>query len=176
MRINLNYVDLLKAPFGTLIKDNEIDKIKINQFVKRANKIITVGDTTTDRLVGFGHIPDLSVIDNKEKRVVKSKTSEFQVDKKMYCENKPGEISTDVIRLIKEITSSDLYNKIQIVIKGEEDLVALPLFMYSPDKWTVFYGQPNEGLVVVEVNYLVREKARLIFNKVFTHQTKLNRE
>ena len=168
MRINLKYADLLKAPFGILIKEKEVDEIKINRFVKRAHKMITVGDTTTDRLVGFGHIPDLSVIDNKEKRVIKSKTTEFQVDKKIYCENNPGEINADVISLIREITSAEFYNKIQIVIKGEEDLVALPLFMYSPDKWTVFYGQPNEGLVVVEVNDTVREKARLIFNKVFT--------
>jgi uncharacterized protein (UPF0218 family) len=168
MRINLNYADLLKAPFGILIKEKEIDEIKINQFVKRANKIITVGDATTDRLAGFGHIPDLSVIDNKEKRVIKSKTTEFQVDEKIQCENKPGEINEGVISLIKEISSAEFYTKIQIVIKGEEDLVALPLFMYSPDKWTVFYGQPNEGLVVVEVNDTVRERARLIFNKVFT--------
>lgn len=168
MRINLNYADLLKAPFGILIKEKEIDEIKVNQFVKSAHKIITVGDTTTDKLVGFGHIPDISVIDNKEKRVIKSKTTEFQVDRKMYCENKPGEINADVIDLIKEITSGNLYNKIQIVVKGEEDLVALPLFMYSPDKWTVFYGQPDEGLVVVEVNDTVRERAGLIFSKVFT--------
>ncbi|MDP8907283.1 MAG: GTP-dependent dephospho-CoA kinase family protein [Thermoproteota archaeon] len=168
MRININYADLLKAPFGILIKEKEIDETKVNQFVERANKIITVGDTTTDRLVGFGHIPDLSVIDNREKRVIKSKTTEFQVDEKMYCENKPGEINADVISLIREITSANFYNKIQIIVKGEEDLVALPLFMYSPDKWTVFYGQPNEGLVVVEVNDTVRERARLIFNKVFT--------
>jgi uncharacterized protein (UPF0218 family) len=168
MRINLNYADLLKTPFGILIKEQEVGEIKINQFVKRAHKIITVGDTTTDRLVSFGHIPDLSVIDNKEKRVIKSKTTEFQVDKKIYCENKPGEINADVISVIREIISTGFYDKIQIVVKGEEDLVALPLFMYSPDNWVVFYGQPNEGLVVVEVNDTVREKAMLIFNKCFT--------
>ena len=168
MRININYADLLKAPFGILIKEKDVDEIKINQFVKRAHKIITVGDTTTNRLVGFGHIPDLSVIDNKEKRVIKNKTTEFQVDEKIQCENKPGELNEDVIILIKKITLAEVYNKIQIVVKGEEDLVALPLFMYSPDGWTVFYGQPNEGLVVVEVNDAAREKARLIFNKVFT--------
>jgi uncharacterized protein (UPF0218 family) len=55
----------------------------------------------------------------------------------------------------------------QIIIKGEEDLLALPLFMYSPNGWTVFYGQPNEGLVVVEIDSDIKKKARLIFNKVF---------
>ncbi len=168
MRINLNYAGLLKAPFGTLIRENEIDRIKINHFVKRCDKIITVGDTTTEKLLFFGYIPDISVIDNKEKRVITSKFSEFQADKKIHCENKPGEINAEVMNLIKELTTVKFYDKIQIIIEGEEDLVALPFFMYSPNKWAVFYGQPNEGLVVVEVNDTVRENARLIFNKAFT--------
>ena len=117
--------------------------------------------------MGFGYIPDVSVIDNKEKRLLKGKITEFQVDRRMCYENKPGEINTDVINLIREMTRMGLHNKIQIIIEGEEDLVALPFFMYSPNKWTIFYGQPNEGLVVVEANNQVRRKARLIFNKVF---------
>ncbi len=168
MKINLDYAGLLKEPFGVLIKEKEVEKMKIDQFVKSCDKIISVGDTTTERLVYFGYMPDISVIDNKEKRVIKSKITEYGVDEKIYCENKPGEINADVVNLIKEITAARFYNKIQIIIEGEEDLIALPFFMYSPDKWIVFYGQPNEGLVVVEVNNTVREKARLIFNKVFT--------
>jgi uncharacterized protein (UPF0218 family) len=168
MRINSNFVYLLKEPFGVLIKEKEIDKMMVNQFVERSNKIITVGDTTTEKLVNYGFIPDLSVIDNKEKRVPKKgKIADFYVDRIIHCENKAGELSTDVINLIKEITAIKFHDKIQIIIEGEEDLVALPLFMHSPNKWTIFYGQPNEGLVAVETNNTIREKAGLIFNKVF---------
>ena len=75
-------------------------------------------------------------------------------------------VNGEAIGLIREITTTN-FNRMQIIIKGEEDLLALPLFMYSPNGWTVFYGQPNEGLVVVEIDSNIRKKAKLIFNKVF---------
>ena len=170
MQVNPKYNDLLKEPFGELIKENEVNKEKIHPFIKKSNKIITVGDTTTEKFVKFGFIPDISIIDNKEKRMTKDKTIEYQVDKEIYLENKPGEVNAEAIKLIMEITTTTTttkFNKIKIIIKGEEDLLALPLFMYSPDGWAIFYGQPNEGLVVVEIDSNTRKKARLIFNKVF---------
>ena len=168
MQVNPKYNDLLKKPFGELIKENEVSKEKIHPFIKKSNKIITVGDTTTEKFVKFGFIPDLSIIDNKEKRITKDRIAEYQADKKIYLENRPGEVNEEAINLIRKITTTTTkFNKIQIIIKGEEDLLALPLFMYSPDGWTIFYGQPNEGLVVVEIDNNARKKARLIFNKVF---------
>jgi GTP-dependent dephospho-CoA kinase len=166
MQVNPKHTDLLKEPFGELIKENDVSKEKIQPFIKRSNKVITVGDTTTEKFVKFGFIPDLSIIDNKEKRTVKDKPVEYSADKKIYLENKPGEVNPEAISLIREITTTN-FNRMQIIIKGEEDLLALPLFMYSPNGWTVFYGQPNEGLVVVEIDSNTRKKARLIFNKVF---------
>jgi uncharacterized protein (UPF0218 family) len=166
MQVNPKHTDLLKEPFGELIKENDVSKEKIQPFIKRSNKVITVGDATTEKFVKFGFIPDLSIIDNKEKRMVKDKTVEYSADKKIYLENKPGEVNAEAISLIREITTTN-FNRMQIIIKGEEDLLALPLFMYSPNGWTVFYGQPNEGLVVVEIDSNIRKKARLIFNKVF---------
>jgi hypothetical protein len=37
------------------------------------------------------------------------------------------------------------------MIDGEEDLLALVAVLYAPEKSLVVYGQPNEGMVVVEV-------------------------
>ena len=167
MQVDPKHSDLLKEPFGELIKENEVNKEKIEPFIKRSNKVITVGDTTTEKFVKFGFIPDLSIIDNKEKRMAKDKPVEYPADKKIYLENKPGEVNAEAISLIREITATTNFSRMQIIIKGEEDLLALPLFMYSPNGWTVFYGQPNEGLVVVEIDSNTRKKAKLIFNKVF---------
>jgi uncharacterized protein (UPF0218 family) len=166
MQVNPKHTDLLKEPFGELIKENDVSKEKIQPFIKRSKKVITVGDTTTEKFVKFGFIPDLSIIDNKEKRTVKDKPVEYSADKKIYLDNKPGEVNAEAISIIREITTTS-FNRMQLIIKGEEDLLALPLFMYSPNGWTVFYGQPNEGLVVVEIDSNTRKKARLIFNKVF---------
>jgi len=81
MQVNPKYNDLLKEPFGELIKENEVSKERIHPFIKKSDKIITVGDTTTERFVKFGFIPDLSIIDNKEKRIIKDQDERERKDK-----------------------------------------------------------------------------------------------
>jgi uncharacterized protein (UPF0218 family) len=161
-------LDLLKEPFGTLIRDNEVTIGLVTEILKKAPKVIAVGDTTTEKLVGFGFIPDISVTDCMEKRVIKASKFEYPVDKTIHLDNKPGELSKQVILEVKKLILANAYDsKIRIIIKGEEDLVALPFLMYSPNDWVICYGQPNEGLVIVQVTEDSKKKAMLIFNKAF---------
>ena len=37
-------------------------------------------------------------------------------------------------------------------VDGEEDLLALPAVLSSPEKSIVVYGQPGEGIVLVRVS------------------------
>lgn len=159
---------LLKEPFGTLIRDNEVTIGLVTEILKKAPKVIAVGDTTTEKLVGFGFIPDISVTDCMEKRVIKASKFEYPVDKTIHLDNKPGELSEQVVLEVKKLILANAYDsKIRIIIKGEEDLVALPFLMYSPNDWVICYGQPNEGLVIVQVTEDSKKKAMLIFNKAF---------
>ncbi len=167
MKINQSQLSLLKEPFGVIIKDDDINKESLNQEIGRAHKIITVGDTTTEKLVSLGYIPDISVVDGKEKRIKKHKIFEYPTDKILHFENKPGELDEQIIAEILQLTQSKLESKIQFIIEGEEDLVALPFLMFSPDDWVICYGQPYHGLVIVHVNEDSRSRAKLIFNKVF---------
>jgi len=157
----------LKEPFGVIIKDDYINKESLNQEIGRAHKIITVGDTTTEKLVSLDYIPDISIVDGKEKRIKKHKIFEYPTDKILHFENKPGELDEHIITEIQQLTQSKLESKIQFIIEGEEDLVALPFLMFSPDDWVICYGQPFHGLVIVHVNEDSRSRAKLIFNKVF---------
>ena len=77
MKIDQSQLSLLKEPFGVIIKDDDINKESLNQEIGRAHKIITVGDTTTEKLVSLGYIPDISVVDGKEKRIKKHKIFEY---------------------------------------------------------------------------------------------------
>ena len=167
MKIDQSQLNLLKEPFGVLIKDDNINKESLNGEIGRANKIITVGDTTTEKFVRLGYIPDISVVDGKEKRIKKHEIFEYHADKILHFENKPGELDEHLITEILQLTQSKLESKIQFIIEGEEDLVALPFLMFSPDNWVVCYGQPYQGLVIVHVSEDSRSRAKLIFNKVF---------
>ncbi|HKO64364.1 MAG TPA: DUF359 domain-containing protein [Candidatus Nitrosocosmicus sp.] len=167
MKINQSQLNLLKEPFGVLIKDDNVNKASLDQELQGARKIISVGDTTTEKLVHLGYIPDISVIDGKEKRIKKNKIFEYPTDNILHFENKPGELDDNIIIEILQLTQSKFENKIKFIIEGEEDLIALPFLMYSPDNWVICYGQPYQGLVIVHVNKDSRSRAKLIFNKVF---------
>lgn len=164
-------LDLLKEPFGILIRDDEVTARVITEILNKAQKVIAVGDTTTEKLVGFGLVPYISVTDCKEKRVIKTSKFEYPVDKTIHFQNKPGELSEQVIREVRKLVLANEEDngdiKIRIIIDGEEDLVALPFLMYCPNNWMICYGQPNEGLVIVNVTEDSRKRAALIFNKVF---------
>ena len=58
-------------------------------------------------------------------------------------------------------------NKERQVIKidGEEDLSFLPVMLLSPLGFTVYYGQPNEGLVEVKVTEENKEKVYDLVSK-----------
>src|ERR687892_2588390 len=62
-------IRILKEPFGNLIPDKNINRRKLNVVLRNAKKIISVGDATTDRLISFGIIPNISVVDGKERRM-----------------------------------------------------------------------------------------------------------
>ena len=168
MKLDPTKLDLFKEPFGTLIRNNDVTKDQILDILNKAQKVITIGDTTTEKFVGFGYLPDVSVIDGKEKRVIKTSVCDYPVDRILRLQNKPGELSEHVIVEVRKlILNIDGDSKIRIIIDGEEDLVALPFLIYSPDDWMICYGQPNEGLVIVKVNEDSRKRAELIFNKAF---------
>ena len=75
MPLNPDDALILKTPFGTLIQDEKVTKDKIKGFLKNVKRVISVGDSTTDRLISFGILPDLSVIDGKERRLKRSSSS-----------------------------------------------------------------------------------------------------
>ena len=53
-----------------------------------------------------------------------------------------------------------------IFVDGEEDLLAIPAVLESPDNALVVYGQPSEGLVVVTVSPQTKSDVRKIMNRM----------
>ena len=53
------------------------------------------------------------------------------------------------------------------MVKGEEDLAVLPCLLIAPEDAVILYGQPNEGLVFVNVSE-GKDKA----NKLMTYFNK----
>ena len=166
-------IRILKEPFGNLIPDKNINRRKLNAVLRHAKKIISVGDATTDRLISFGIIPDISVVDGKERRMKRkyvnnSSLNGDQIDKnlakELKCSNEAGTISKKAVELLQD--ALEMSSPVRIIVDGEEDLLALPLFLIVPDNSVVMYGQPYEGLVVVKIDSKIRKKAKDLMDRI----------
>ncbi len=146
----------LHKPLGKIL--SEVPKNK-------DTKIITIGDITTKKFNEKNIIQLLSIIDFQVKRQKKfSDISDlgFKEIKAIKIKNPAGTITSDLFRAI---TSALKSKKRQIIlVEGEEDLSVLPAILISPLGFKIYYGQPDEGLVEVEVTEKIKEKVYEILN------------
>ena len=49
---------------------------------------------------------------------------------------------------------------------GEEDLLAIPAILESPDNALIVYGQPSQGVVVVTASSEVKHETREMMNRM----------
>jgi uncharacterized protein (UPF0218 family) len=92
----------------------------------------------------------------------------YQIDKnlakELKCSNEAGTISKKAVELLQD--ALEMSSPVRIIVDGEEDLLALPLFLIVPDKSVVMYGQPYEGLVVVKIDLKIRKKAKDLMDRI----------
>ena len=147
----------LKEPLGQLIPDAEISRPLLAKlvFLRGASLISSVGDTTSARLRELGLEPNLEVFDNYEQRVSRTTPLKWNgaAERFLRTVNPPGGIDDRALATIK--TSLDLFEadhrkKVGIFVEGEEDLLVLPLGVLPTGRSFTLYGQPNEGLVIVD--------------------------
>lgn len=148
---------------GELVPDSYTTKENIQQKISKRDFLITVGDATTEKMIKFGLEPSLQIVDAKEKRARRSLPS-GHTGLTLYCKNPPAEITDESITVIKEALGKK--EAVRIVIDGEEDLLVLPVMLYAPENSIVMYGQPNEGLVIVKVNDMTRNRAKEILGQM----------
>jgi GTP-dependent dephospho-CoA kinase len=173
MPLKDEHVNILKKPFGELIKQEEISKQKINSLVKDSKVLITVGDATTEKIISFGLTPDLSIIDCVERRIRRTESKILELKtffltttkfKQYQCKNPKGTITKEAYITIKKILMKG--EQAIIVIDGEEDMLALAVFALAPLDSVVFYGQPLEGVVSVKINAKIKNKSRHLLDSI----------
>jgi GTP-dependent dephospho-CoA kinase len=155
--------DQLKRPLGILIKDDDATKENISKNIPKDAFIITVGDASTEKMIHFGFNPSLQIVDSLEKRN-KRDLPEGNVKTILACKNPAAEITQASISVIRK--ALEMTPPVRIIVTGEEDLLVLPVVIYAPDNSVIFYGQPNEGLVIVRMTEEVRNKAKSIMRSM----------
>ena len=154
--------DDFKKPLGKLILDSATSKENIQKEITAKSYLITVGDATTEKLMDFGFMPSLQIIDGQEKRVKREFPSSPETITTLTCNNPAGEITKESIDVIKKALG--LPPPVRILVHGEEDLLVIPACIYAPEDSTVMYGQPNEGLVIVQITAKIKDKAKSLLD------------
>lgn len=160
--LNPENLRVLKEPFGILLESSRINRGSLIRFTKQASLIISVGDATTDRLGSFGIVPDLSVVDGKEQRFQRDiRGGEFLSDDlNLECHNPAGHVTEDAVHVLEAAIKACSRGPVRVIVKGEEDLLVLPLMLMVPSGSTVMYGQPSKGIVIISVDSASRKKAK----------------
>ncbi|MGI0047893.1 MAG: GTP-dependent dephospho-CoA kinase family protein [Nitrosotalea sp.] len=167
MRLPESLRDSLKEPMGILLQDSEATKENILKTIPKDAFLITVGDATTEKMIKFGLVPSLQIVDSVEKRQKRDDILLGQVDMLIRCTNPAAQITDESINVIKNALEEDSplrLRHVRILVDGEEDLLVLPAVLHAPENSVIMYGQPNEGLVIVLVNHEIREQAKKIMD------------
>jgi len=157
-RLTESLRERLHRPVGELLTERAaLERVR----EKRPGLLVAVGDTVGYVLFRNGLRPDVFVYDYKNLRVPVSeevrKEIERHVRRRKVVANEAGTISDEMERAVRSAIERRRGN---IFVDGEEDLAALVAFANAPDGSVVLYGQPNEGIVLVEVDEAMRAKAR----------------
>ena len=164
MHLPENLRNELKIPLGELIKNNDSTKSSLIKQIYAENPVVTVGDATSELLIKMGLIPFLQIVDGKEKRHERDLPISDSVVTTMNCKNPAGEKTQQSMYTIKK--SLDSKPPIRIIVDGEEDLLVMPVCLFAPENCVVMYGQPDEGLVIVEITSQIRQKVQNIVNSI----------
>lgn len=147
----------LHEPFGELLQDipGNVD----------SDKIITVGDITTKKFINKQILPRLAIVDFMVERK-KIPTTDFIDREVVKVKNPPGEVSTGLQEAVEKAFQANA--RVIIIVDGEEDLAVIPVLLYAPLGFSVFYGQPGKGLVKVDVTQKIKDKVKKLVSQFDT--------
>lgn len=152
----------LKNPLGTLYcgKGPKLYH-EIAELVSAKNppKVIFVGDAVSRNATAAHLRRDVMIIDRREKRR-RTRAPQTTARNKFRVRNEPGTISPGAwVCLEKAIRSGDAL----VTVDGEEDLMTLVAMATAPLGSFVIYGQPDEGLVLIQIDVHAKKVANSFF-------------
>lgn len=148
----------LKRPLGKLLPgdgSDVYDEIARLISVRRPARVIFVGDAVSRSATAAALRRDILIVDNREMRT-RTKPLDASERRLLRVRNEPGTISLNAWAAVEDAIQS---GNAVMVVSGEEDLLTLVAIAVAPLGSFVIYGQPGEGVVLVEVDDEARKRA-----------------
>jgi uncharacterized protein (UPF0218 family) len=125
-------------------------------------KITTVGDVVSRETLATGIEVDLRIVDQMTLR--KSiNPIEIKAERTYRVRNPAGVITRQAWDAIRDAL---LHREAVIFVDGEEDLLAIPAILESPDNAFIVYGQPSQGLVVVTASPATKHEVKEMMSRM----------
>jgi len=156
----------LKKPFGYLCKKGKCSE-RLNKF----DKIISVGDITTYSVLLYGIVPNICITDDITMREKVPEAVRNKINAENYevlkVSNPAGSITAELINgIIDSMEALKSSKRVRIIVKGEEDLAVIPAVISAPVGTAIVYGQPGEGMVLVEVTEEKKKRAKYLLKMI----------
>lgn len=152
----------LKEPLGMLIRGSFVETMSRLEVLIKEEKppcVISVGDSVSRNLGKTQVRPKLSIIDNLAMRKAIQPLS-LAAGRTIRVRNPQATITDEAINAIQDSLKGE--GSVNIIVDGEEDLLALIAVLYAPENAFVVYGQPYEGIVVVKATGTKKEEVAAI--------------
>ena len=157
--------DYVRRVLGRLYTPDRIPELI--RFLKEARDrraaIISVGDRVTYTLLQNNVVPDVAVIDGREKRGAAPEIPRTPFNLVLEIANPPGYINFDLADMLVENWGR---RPLLIFVRGEEDLLGFPVVFAAPIGSYLVYGLPGKGVVLLEVSERERRRAENILEEV----------
>jgi GTP-dependent dephospho-CoA kinase len=155
----------LKTPLGKLITgapNETMPKLKLHVQTTRPSKVTTVGDVVSRETQAAGIPVNLRIIDQMTLRK-RIGHVEIKAEETYRVSNPAGLITKEAWDTIKRALQD---REAVIYVEGEEDLLAIPAILESPDRAIVVYGQPSQGIVIVTTSQDIKKEVGAIVNRM----------
>jgi uncharacterized protein (UPF0218 family) len=151
----------LKEPLGGIYTDTAA------LLADAGDSIVAVGDMVTYHLIEAGRVPDLALVDERTKRSAVDADVAAAIngfDRTLSVDNPAATLTAELLTALRE--GIDSGETTLLDVDGEEDLATLPAVLAAPAGASVVYGQPDEGMVLVDCDEPVRERARSLLERM----------
>ncbi len=157
----------VRKPLGRLIPGTprETSSVLPDELRRVSGKVIAVGDRVSRELSALGCKVDVYIVDDRiERQSVEPFAKWGAVE--LFCENEPGTISEEAYTAVRDAVNMD--GPVVVRVKGEEDLLALVAIIEAPLGSLVVYGQPQVGVVLVDVDEDAKQNAVSILRAAYS--------
>jgi uncharacterized protein (UPF0218 family) len=152
----------LSKPLGRLFASSDLASEEFLSTL-RAPTVITVGDRVTEAVFALGKAPDIQVVDQLEMRHPRQ-PPDVPYNSLIRVNNPAGHLTEEAIRGICGAFKQP--RPVRVLVTGEEDLLVLPSVARAPLGSSLYYGQPNEGIVFVKVDQDSKDSTRTIMKEM----------